>query len=263
MSTVEENLHGGVGLVHITKGNLEKIQIPLPPLEVQKEIVAEIEGYQKVIDGARAVIDNYRPHIPIHPDWPMVELGELADIQLGKMLDRKKHTKGRLFPYLRNLSVRWGKIDTHNLPQMHFQESELDRFDLKAGDVVVCEGGSYPGRAAVWDGHIPNMKYQKALHRVRFKIPFEPYLLVAYLRMIDGTSTLESLFSGSTIKHLTRVSFSKMRIPHPPMATQQAIVADIEAEQSLVAANRELIERMEKKIQAAIARVWGEEKGDD
>ena len=45
------------------------IQIPLPPLEVQREIVAEIEGYQKVIDGARAVIDNYRPHIPIDPDW--------------------------------------------------------------------------------------------------------------------------------------------------------------------------------------------------
>ena len=38
--------------------------------------MAEIEGYQKVIDGARAVLDNYRPHIPIHPDWPMVELGE-------------------------------------------------------------------------------------------------------------------------------------------------------------------------------------------
>ena len=51
------------------------IEIPLPPLEVQKEIVAEIEGYQKVIDGARAVLDNYRPHIPIHPDWPMVPLG--------------------------------------------------------------------------------------------------------------------------------------------------------------------------------------------
>ena len=48
------------------------IEIPLPPLEVQKEIVAEIEGYQKVINGARAVLDHYRPHIPIHPDWPMV-----------------------------------------------------------------------------------------------------------------------------------------------------------------------------------------------
>ena len=74
---VEENLHGGVGLVHITKGNLERIEIPLPPLEVQKEIVAEIEAYQKVIDGARAVLDHYRPHIPIQPDWPMVELGDI------------------------------------------------------------------------------------------------------------------------------------------------------------------------------------------
>jgi len=44
VTEVEENLHGGVGLVHITKRNLEKIEIPLPPLEVQKEIVAEIEG---------------------------------------------------------------------------------------------------------------------------------------------------------------------------------------------------------------------------
>ena len=55
---------------------LADIQIPLPPLEVQQEIVAEIEGYQKVIDGARTVIDNYRPHIPIDPDWPMVAYEE-------------------------------------------------------------------------------------------------------------------------------------------------------------------------------------------
>ena len=60
------------------ESTLKTIQIPLPPLEVQKEIVAEIEGYQKVINGARAVLDNYRPHIPIHPDWPMVEFGEVC-----------------------------------------------------------------------------------------------------------------------------------------------------------------------------------------
>ncbi|MCU0735788.1 MAG: N-6 DNA methylase, partial [Methylotetracoccus sp.] len=54
------------------------IEVPLPPLDVQKEIVAEIEAYQKVIDGARAVLDNYRPHIPIHPDWPVKDLVEVA-----------------------------------------------------------------------------------------------------------------------------------------------------------------------------------------
>ena len=66
----------GGGQPFIAKGDVVELQIPLPPLEVQKEIVAEIEDYQKVINGARAVLDNYRPHIPIHPDWPMAELGE-------------------------------------------------------------------------------------------------------------------------------------------------------------------------------------------
>ena len=53
---------------------------------------------------------------------------------------------------------------------------------------------------------------------------------------------------------------SGLKIPLPPLATQQAIVAEIEAEQALVAANRELIARFEKKIQATLARVWGEDE---
>ena len=62
----------------VTKKQLSDTQIPLPPLEVHREIVAEIEGYQKVIDGARAVIDNYRPHIAVDPDWPMMEISDIA-----------------------------------------------------------------------------------------------------------------------------------------------------------------------------------------
>ena len=68
--------HGAaITMTHKQKRRLEiSIQIPLPPLEVQREIVAEIEGYQRVIDGARAVIDNYRPQIVVDPEWPMVDL---------------------------------------------------------------------------------------------------------------------------------------------------------------------------------------------
>jgi type I restriction enzyme M protein len=68
---------------NISKPQFLSLQIPLPPLDVQKEIVAEIEGYQKVINGARAVLDNYRPHIPIDPEWPMVELGEVCKPEYG------------------------------------------------------------------------------------------------------------------------------------------------------------------------------------
>ncbi len=65
-------------------------KFPLPPLEVQKEIVAEIEGYQKVIDGARAVLDHYRPHIPIHPDWPTIQLSEICSFKNGLNFDQRR-----------------------------------------------------------------------------------------------------------------------------------------------------------------------------
>ena len=58
VTEVEENLHGGVGLVHITKGNLEKIRIPLPPLDVQNQIVAEIDGYQAEIATLNSAIES-------------------------------------------------------------------------------------------------------------------------------------------------------------------------------------------------------------
>ena len=83
-----EQMTGTGGLQRVPRSYVENFQIPLPPLEVQKEIAAEIEGYQKVINGARAVLDNYRPHIPINPDWPMVELGNMCAIRSGGTPDR-------------------------------------------------------------------------------------------------------------------------------------------------------------------------------
>ena len=83
----------------VTKRQLAEIQIPLPPLEVQNAIVAEIEGYQKVIVGARAVVDNYRPHIPIDPAWPMASLAEVTQ-------DKPRNGySGRPVPYTTNLKV--------------------------------------------------------------------------------------------------------------------------------------------------------------
>ncbi len=108
-----ESQSAGAGIKHLPREVFARLEIPFVPLEVQKEIVAEIEGYQKVINGARAVLDHYRPHIPIHPDWPMVELSEVCDnFQYGSSL--KSSDNGEVV-CLRMGNIQNGEIDWSDL----------------------------------------------------------------------------------------------------------------------------------------------------
>ena len=168
-------------------------------------------------------------------EWEEVALGDIAEIKLGKMLDKQKHTTGHLLPYLNNLAVRWNEVNTSELPKMFFSDRELDRFGLRAGDVVVCEGGE-PGRAAVWDGRLPDLKFQKAIHRVRFNVPFEPKILVLHLENLAGTTAFEMLFTGGGIKHLTRETFCRLKIPLIPRAEQQRIATCLSSLDALITA---------------------------
>ena len=97
--------------------------------------------------------------------WEKKRLAEVADFCLGKMLDEKKN-RGEALPYLANINVRWGTFDLENLRQMRFEPNEMDRYGLKSGDIVMCEGGE-PGRCAIWKEAVPGMMIQKALHRIR------------------------------------------------------------------------------------------------
>jgi len=156
-----------------------------------------------------------------------VSLGEIAEVKLGKMLDKSKHLSGRRLPYLRNINIRWGRVDTADLLEMNFDDDEVDRFGLKKGDVLVCEGGE-PGRAAIWNDELPNIKFQKAIHRVRFNQPYDQRLFVYLLELLAKTGRLERRFTGSTIKHFTREGFVQLPIPNPPLDEQRRIVAEIE-----------------------------------
>jgi type I restriction enzyme S subunit len=171
--------------------------------------------------------------LPVIPDiWNWATIDQIADVQLGKMLDKKKHIEGRELSYLRNFNVRWGAIDSSNLRRMFFKDSELDRYAVHAGDVLVCEGGE-PGRAAVWEGEIPGMMYQKALHRVRFFSGYSPKLLIYLLEYLAKSKLLDKAFTGSTINHFTRESFAKLPIPIVPIEEQSRIVEEVERNLSI------------------------------
>jgi type I restriction enzyme S subunit len=95
--------------------------------------------------------------------WEQNTLSEIADLCLGKMLDQNKN-RGVLMPYLANVNVRWGEFIVGDLRDMRFEDHERERYGLKHGDIVMCEGGE-PGRCAIWKEQIPGMMIQKALHR--------------------------------------------------------------------------------------------------
>ena len=150
--------------------------------------------------------------------WTTKKLGEVCEVQLGKMLDKAKN-KGNPYKYLANLSVRWRSFDLSNLRTMPFMDSEVEKFSLRPGDILMCEGGE-PGRCAIWQIPDSDIKFQKAVHRIRSRGSVEPAYLVAYFESIVDTPGFQSRLTGATIKHLPRERLIEIPIPIPPLPEQ-------------------------------------------
>ena len=175
--------------------------------------------YEKFPDGSVKCIEEEIP-FELPEGWAWVRLGSIAGMALGKMLDGAKN-KGSLRPYLRNINVRWGTFELSDVLEMRFEDSELERYSICHGDLVICEGGE-PGRCAVWQSE-EVVFYQKALHRVR-AIEVLPEYLYYVIRHFILSNQYERYYTGSTIKHLTGQSLQILPIPLPPLSEQRSIV---------------------------------------
>ncbi|MCH9736970.1 MAG: restriction endonuclease subunit S [Actinomycetia bacterium] len=172
--------------------------------------------------------------------WPVKPLGDVAETALGKMLDKGKDTGRPRVQYLRNVNVQWGRIDTDDLLTMELADGERERFEVKANDLLVCEGGEI-GRCAVWSGRSNYIAFQKALHRIRPSDLVEVRFLRYLLEHQANSGALARLATGSTIAHLPQQQLRKVPVPLPPPAEQRRIVDLLEDHLSrLDAANRNL-----------------------
>lgn len=178
-----------------------------------------------------------------------VMLGDVADTCLGKMLDQRKN-KGEFQPYLANINVRWGGFDLENLPQMCFAENEEERYGLRYGDILVCEGGE-PGRCAIWKEELPNMKFQKALHRVRVhEDEVDCYWLFYRFLLARARGEFDQYFSGTTtIKHMPGDKLVKIRLDLPELSTQKRIGEILSAYDALIETNQHQIKLLEEAAQ--------------
>lgn len=158
--------------------------------------------------------------------WRWASFGEVAEHRLGKMLDKRRN-EGTPRPYLRNVNVRWHGFDLGDVREMRVGDDEMEKYTVRKGDLVICEGGE-PGRAAIWRKDEP-MVYQKAVHRARPRNGVEASYLLYFLDYAATSGLLAEHFTGSTINHLTGKALTKVRLPLPPHDEQQRIMDAIEA----------------------------------
>ena len=185
--------------------------------------------------------------------WVKKPLGDVAEMCLGKMLDEQKN-KGEMLPYLANINVRWGSFDCENLREMRFAHNEMDRYGLKLGDIVMCEGGE-PGRCAIWRDSIPGMMIQKALHRIRPKSEIDYRFLFYFFLQTGYAGGFAPLFTGATIKHLPKQSLEKLEIEYPPLDQQSRIADILSSYDDLIENNRRRMALLEESARL-LYREW-------
>ena len=108
-----------------------------------------------------------------------------------------------------------GRIDLTDIGEIKLTPSDLQRFRLRKGDLLVCEGGEI-GRAAVWQQSIEECYYQKALHRLRPIRGYNVQLMFNMLQRLASTGFLLNFVTQTSIAHLPKDKFETVPIPSHP-----------------------------------------------
>ena len=269
----------GVTRYGLSHDSIKSVRVPVPPLDEQAPIVRFLDyvdrrirryigAKQKLIrlleeqkQGIilRVVTRGLDPNVNLKPSgvewlgdvpehWEVSALRHRYSQGLGKMLDSRRITGEYLVPYVRNTDVQWDHVNTFDLPMMDISPDEIERYTVRTGDLLVCEGGEV-GRAAIWTNESGAIGFQKALHRLRPRSATqdEPRFLFYALR---AASDSDAFNDGhvSTIAHLTGDKLRGHRFPFPPIDEQRAIVVALDQASTAIDS---LVSRVQRGIRIA------------
>lgn len=250
---------GTGGLQRIPKDFISSYSIPLPPLTVQEEIVAEIESYQKIIDGARQVVENYKPTIKIDPSWEIVKLGDLC-YEMRNGVNVEQIDEVGKYRVTRIQTISDGTVDLSKTKWTNDEPAE--GYFMQAGDILLSHINSYEhlAKTALFPQTDEPVVHGINLIRCRLKKDIVmPEYLIIYMKsdsfISDARKYAQRAVNQASIK---TADLKQLSIPLPSMETQRKIVQSVEEEMSIVKYNRRLIEIFQQKIKDKIAEVWGE-----
>jgi len=248
-------LQQGMGQPHVYAKDLEKIQIPLLPIEEQKKIVEELDRYQRIIDGARMVIDNWKPEIEIDPEWEKAKLGELCDVRDGTHDSPKYVNHG--IPLITSKNLKEGVIDFSNVNYVSEEDHKKisKRSEVSEGDIIFAMIGTIGNPVIVKKDRefsIKNVALIKFLKQSK--------VLNTYIKLLlESPYTEENLYNlsrGGTQKFISLKNIREFVIPIPPASSQKEMVKQYEEYLRINNLNRKLITEVEVKMQNKIKKLF-------
>ena len=188
--------------------------------------------------------------------WEYKKLGQVCTSDLGKTLNKSKD-RGELHPYLCSINILWDKIDLSTLKQACFEADEQEKYTVRKGDLLVCEGGD-TGRSAIWDRD-ETILYQNALHRLRFHESVSPKFVLFYLLYLKDIGEIDNKYSkGVTIKHLVKKALLSIPLPIPPKSTQLSIVSELDKINELIRIKKEQLKDYDTLAQSIFYEMFGD-----
>ncbi len=250
-----DNFQSGTTRKRISRKNLARVKLAVPPLAEQKRIVAAIEEHFSRLDAVHTSLEAARQKLEAfrrssfqemfdRPDWPWTTLGQIAEVKGGVTKDSKNQGNPAYveIPYLRVANVQRGFLDLDKITTIRVKPEKALSLALKSGDILFNEGGDRDklGRGWVWEGQIDNCIHQNHVFRARLTSQgFDPYFV-----SMHGNTWGQQWFEthGKQTTNLASLNLTTLKsfpVPSPSLSEQQEVVGQL----------REVME-MEDRLQA-------------
>ena len=245
---------------NISQSIIKSMQIPLPPVEVQEEIVKELDSYQAVIDGAQKVVANWKPTLPINPNWKKYNIEEIAEFISGVTIAIKDNTSSDGVPILSIANISedgkiigdFDRVDIGNKNVNYAQKDDL-LFNWRNGSKHLVGKTAYYDleEKAIFGSFLLGIRPNKSVVNPRFLwILLNKYrkdgVYLNYMR-----ENINGLFNREELKTLN--------ILLPTLDEQETIVAKTKEEEQAVEECKKLIEIHQAKINTKIQSIWGDD----
>lgn len=240
----------GNTMPYIKLGMLQTFLIPLPPLEIQEQVVAELDGYAGIIAGTKQIAQNWKPKIDIDPEWEKVKLGEVGKISMCKRIFKEQTTAEGDIPFYK--IGTFGKAPDAFISREIFNDYKAKFSYPKKGEILISTSGTI-GRTVVFDGESAYFQDSNIVWIENDeKKAYNNYLNLVF-QDIDWITT-----KGGTIERLYNKLIEETVISIPPLAIQKQIVEKIETERALVESTKKLIDIYDQKTKETISKLWNE-----